>query len=230
MQIVATVHAIVASIASVYGLALETNTIVLHGTREAILYGQSDALDVLLPFGTAYFIYDFVINVYYWKKLKKTDVLLHHVVVLLSFAVVMESGGCAVFLLYAYIAELSDLFSHFAWLLKRIPSLRDTLTHGILEFFNLTVFIIVRFGMNGYATYRGVASGSLTSGELAPSIIFVLYMAFFLINVLWVTPITRRTMSTLEAATGKVEHSIDTPLPTPMSTPRSSRRPSIALD
>jgi len=146
MNTVAWVHALFACSHSVITLILipQLLTDLVHGNERA------PWIDLFVSFSFGYFIYDFTIVVYYYKKLPQLPTIIHHSFVILGILFVWTYQFGTVIVTIALVEDISTVFLYTGFFFQKINMDPTAKLFRINQTLLYTTFPIFRFLYNWY--------------------------------------------------------------------------------
>lgn len=120
--------------------------------REDLISKFSQSSHLLVALSVGYFIYDMIDMALYEQKSKKTELLLHHFLVILCFLLAVVQKRYMGYSLMALLLEVNSIFLHLRQLMIIQQWKKSSILYRINNTFNLGTFVVFRILTLGWMT------------------------------------------------------------------------------
>jgi len=202
-RIVSTIHALMACIGGFYGIFFD------RLLTKDVIFGKSYLGELVVGNTTAYWIFDFLLIMRYFKKLGEPGIVMHHVVGIVPFALGLRSSELIFYGCFIILTELSTPFVNNRWFIFMICKNNEKANWSQVEIINgllmWLTFFICRIVMLPYMLYHmylhreGVMKVNvLTSGFVIFGTVVVTILSYF-----WFYKISKGIFKKLQQILGK---------------------------
>jgi len=109
--------------------------------------GQGKYFRSFYQFSLGYYIYDTVMNLYYLPRLKKYNIILHHLLITINNVFQLNAPQLSFTKIFAvaYLSTASDVFFHINYMcLHSVDNFKATKTYAVLYALHYILFVVIR--------------------------------------------------------------------------------------